>query len=95
MSQEGLPVSQFSYPMTNSSARSPIAIFVILSGCHYQLFQFDLTNKTFLPYPNKPEAGFQRRREPVAHLRIIASWQILAPLSQIVIITSPLSIHLT
>ena len=28
------------------------------SGCHYQLFQFDLTNKTFLPYPNKPEEGF-------------------------------------
>jgi hypothetical protein len=27
-------------------------------SCHYQLFQFDLTNKTFSPYPNKPEEGF-------------------------------------
>ncbi len=28
------------------------------SGCHYQLFQFDLNNKTFSPYPKDPEEGF-------------------------------------
>jgi hypothetical protein len=28
------------------------------AGCHYQLFQFDLANKKFSPYPNTPEEGF-------------------------------------
>ena len=27
-------------------------------GCHYQLYQFDLTNKAFSSYPNKAEEGF-------------------------------------
>lgn len=27
-------------------------------GCHYQLFEFDLVNKSFSAYPNKPEEGF-------------------------------------
>jgi hypothetical protein len=27
-------------------------------GCHYRLFQFDLTNKSFSPYPDKPVEGF-------------------------------------
>jgi hypothetical protein len=28
------------------------------SGCHYQLFQFELNNKTFSPYPSDPVQGF-------------------------------------
>jgi len=27
-------------------------------GCHYQLFQFDIDNKKFVPYPNKPDTGW-------------------------------------
>jgi hypothetical protein len=27
-------------------------------GCHYQLFQFDLSKKTFSPYPSQHEEGF-------------------------------------
>ncbi len=28
------------------------------SGCHYRLFQFDLSKKSFTPYPEKPVEGF-------------------------------------
>lgn len=27
-------------------------------GCHYKLFQFDIVNRNFTVYPNKPEEGF-------------------------------------
>lgn len=27
-------------------------------GCQYQLYRFDLENKIFIPYPNKPEEGW-------------------------------------
>ena len=30
----------------------------VADGCHYQLFQFDLNNKTFSPYLNNPAEGF-------------------------------------
>jgi hypothetical protein len=43
-------------------------------GCHYQLFQFDLTNKTFLAYPNKPEEGFSEG----ARLFLSQDYRILA-----------------
>jgi hypothetical protein len=29
-----------------------------VDGCHYRLFQFDLFNKTFSPYPDQPKEGF-------------------------------------
>jgi hypothetical protein len=27
-------------------------------GCHYQLFQFDIEKRAFVPYPNKPDEGW-------------------------------------
>ncbi len=32
-------------------------------GCHYQLFKFDLQNKDFIPFPNKPEEGFSEGQQ--------------------------------